>query len=107
MLLTTMGTEFWPSTVEGRLLCFLLALYGFGMFGYITASFASFFVERDAASPEGSTAGSSEIAALRGEIAALRATILGTPAEAAAALGSPLPVASPAMGKGDAGASGR
>jgi voltage-gated potassium channel len=66
------------------------------MFGYITASFASFFVERDAASPEGSTAGSSEIAALRGEIATLRAAILGAPPEATSGVGSPLPVPSKA-----------
>jgi voltage-gated potassium channel len=48
MLLTTMGSAFWPVTPEGRILCFLLSLYGFGVFGYITASFASFFVGRDA-----------------------------------------------------------
>lgn len=47
MLLTTMGSEFWPRTAEGRILCFLLSLYGFGVFGYITASFASFFLGRD------------------------------------------------------------
>lgn len=47
MLLTTMGSAFWPATTEGRILCFLLSLYGFGVFGYITASFASFFVGRD------------------------------------------------------------
>jgi voltage-gated potassium channel len=48
MLLTTMGSAFWPATTEGRILCFLLSLYGFGVFGYITASFATFFLGRDA-----------------------------------------------------------
>lgn len=72
MLLATMGSEFWPKTPEGRILCFLLAVYGFAVFGYITASFASFFVGRDAASEEGEVAGTKEIAALRAEIAALR-----------------------------------
>jgi len=48
MLLTTMGSEFWPRTPEGRVLCLLLALYAFAVFGYITAAFASFFVGRDA-----------------------------------------------------------
>lgn len=48
MLLVTMGSEFWPRTAEGRILCFLIALYGFSVFGYVTASFASFFVGRDA-----------------------------------------------------------
>lgn len=48
MLLVTMGSDFWPRTPEGRILCFLLALYGFAVFGYLTASFASFFVGQDA-----------------------------------------------------------
>mgnify|MGYP002716527153 CR=1 FL=1 len=72
MLLATMGSEFWPRTAEGRVLCFLLALYGFAVFGYITASFASFFVGRDAADTEAEVAGARDIAALREEVAALR-----------------------------------
>ncbi len=72
MLLTSMGSEFWPRTPEGRLLCLLLAIYGFAVFGYITASFASFFVGRDAGSPEAEIVGAGDIAALREEIAALR-----------------------------------
>ena len=75
MLLTTMGSQYWPQTAEGRLLCLLLSLYGFAVFGYITASFASFFVGRDAASEEADVAGSRDIAALRDEIAALRAEL--------------------------------
>lgn len=47
MLLTTLGSAFWPVTNEGRILCFLLSLYGLAVFGYLTASFASFFVGRD------------------------------------------------------------
>ena len=75
MLLTSIGSDFWPRTLEGRVLAFLIAVYGFAVFGYITASFASFFVERDAASPRASTAGGADIAALRSEIAALRAAL--------------------------------
>jgi voltage-gated potassium channel len=75
MLLATMGSEFWPKTPEGRILCFLLALYGFAVFGYITASFASFFVGRDAASEQGEVAGTAEFVALRAEIVALRQDI--------------------------------
>ena len=41
------GSEYWPKTVEGRILGWLLAVYAFAVFGYITASFASFFVGRD------------------------------------------------------------
>ena len=75
MLLATMGSEFWPRTAEGRVLCFLLALHGFAVFGYITASFAGFFVGRDAADAEAEVAGARDIAALREEIAALRAEL--------------------------------
>lgn len=72
MLLTTMGSQFWPQSPEGRLLCLLLSVYGFAVFGYITASFASFFIGQEAKSDESEVAGSSEIAALRAEIQALR-----------------------------------
>jgi voltage-gated potassium channel len=47
MLLTTMGSEYWPQTGEGRLLCLLLALYAFAIFGYVTAAIAAYFVGRD------------------------------------------------------------
>jgi voltage-gated potassium channel len=53
MLLTTMGSAYWPVTAEGRVLCLLLAVYAFAVFGYITAAFASFFVGRDAEEREG------------------------------------------------------
>lgn len=48
MIMTTMGTDYWPKTAEGRALCLLLALYAFGVFGYVTASLASFFIGQDA-----------------------------------------------------------
>ncbi|HEU4508430.1 MAG TPA: ion transporter, partial [Pyrinomonadaceae bacterium] len=38
MLLTSIGSDYWPQTAEGRVLCFLLSLYGFGVFGYVTAA---------------------------------------------------------------------
>lgn len=50
MLLTTMGSEYWPRTTEGRVLCLLLALYAFAVFGYVTAAIAAYFVGRDAVS---------------------------------------------------------
>jgi voltage-gated potassium channel len=77
MLLTTMGSEFWPRTLEGRVLCFLLSLYGFAVFGYITASFASFFVGQEAKAKESDVAGAGDILALRDEIMRLRAEIRG------------------------------
>ncbi len=47
MLLTTMGSEYWPRTPEGRLLCLLLALYAFAVFGYVTAAIAAYFIGQD------------------------------------------------------------
>jgi voltage-gated potassium channel len=48
MLLTTMGSEHWPRSSEGRLVCLLLSVYAFAAFGYITATLASYFVGSDA-----------------------------------------------------------
>lgn len=72
MLLTSLGSEYWPQTAEGRVLCFLLALYGFAVFGYVTATIATFFVGRDAESEDAELAGAKSIELLRAEIAALR-----------------------------------
>ncbi len=75
MLLTSMGSEYWPRSAEGRVLCFLLSLYGFAVFGYVTATLATFFIGRDAEHEEAELAGAKSIEALRTEIAALRAEI--------------------------------
>lgn len=72
MLLTTIGSQFWPVTMEGRVLALLLSLYGLGVLGYLTATIASFFIGRDAEESSGPVAGAAELAALREEIAALR-----------------------------------
>ncbi len=48
MILTTMGSDYFPKSSEGRILCLLLAVYGFAVFGYVTAAVATFFVGQDA-----------------------------------------------------------
>lgn len=75
MIVTTMGSEYWPQTPEGRILCFILALYAFAVFGYVTASLATFFIGRDAEDDSAEVAGAKSIEALHEEIAALRAEI--------------------------------
>jgi len=75
MMITTIGTEYFPKTAEGRVLCFILALYGFAVFGYVTATLATFFVGRDAENKESEIVGAEDINALRGEIALLREEI--------------------------------
>jgi voltage-gated potassium channel len=77
MIMTTMGSEYWPQTPEGRVLCFFLALYSFAMFGYVTATLATFFIGRDAENSEAELAGARSVDMLRVEIAALRDEIRG------------------------------
>lgn len=72
MIMTTMGSQYWPQTVEGRVLCVFLALYAFAVFGYVTATLATYFVGRDAESAEAEVAGSAQLITLREEIRALR-----------------------------------
>lgn len=75
MIMATMGSEYWPQTAEGRVLCVFLALYAFGVFGYVTAALATFFVGRDADSNDAEVAGSRQLAAIRDEVSALRVEI--------------------------------
>ena len=77
MIVTTLGSAYWPRTVEGRFLALLLSLFAIGVFGYITATLASFFVDRDAASPGSDVAGARELKAIRAEIEKLRVAIEG------------------------------
>ncbi|GAA4359428.1 hypothetical protein GCM10023185_26030 [Hymenobacter saemangeumensis] len=79
MLLTTMGSAYWPVTSEGRALCILLALYGFTVFGYFTATLATFFMGRDAENPEAEVAGAAAVAALHEEVRQLRADLRSAP----------------------------
>ena len=57
------------------MLCVCLALYAFAVFGYVTATLATFFVGRDAENSEAELAGAKELAALREELLALREDI--------------------------------
>ncbi len=78
MLITSIGSEYWPQTTEGRILTFLLSLYGLAVLGYITATLASFFVGRDAEGKNGPVAGAGDIAALYAEIRSLRSDLQRT-----------------------------
>jgi voltage-gated potassium channel len=65
MLLTTIGSEYWPRTAEGRILSWLLSLYAFAVFGYITAALAAHFVGTD---PQGGRAPAARMAAELGAL---------------------------------------
>jgi voltage-gated potassium channel len=75
MIMTTMGSEYWPRTPEGRALCLFLAIYAFAVFGYVTGTIATYFIGRDAADENTDVAGQKNIDALAREIAALREEI--------------------------------
>lgn len=68
-LVTTMNGELYVVSTEARIVALLQRLYALSVFGYITASFASFLIgtnhERTGPSPE-------DIAGLRREVQALR-----------------------------------
>lgn len=75
MIMTTMGSAYWPQSPEGRMLCVLLALYAFAVFGYVTATLATYFVGRDAEADDAEVAGARAVAELKAEIVALRAEV--------------------------------
>jgi len=72
MIMTTMGSQYWPQTPEGRVLCVILSLYALGVFGYVTAALATFFVGHDADSDDAELAGAKQLTLLRDEVVALR-----------------------------------
>lgn len=51
---TTVGTELYPVTGEGRFMATLLMIYGVSIFGYIAGVLASYFVRADRSRPRGS-----------------------------------------------------
>ncbi len=77
MLLTSIGSDYFPQSAEGRVLCFIIALYGFGVFGYVTATLATFFVGRDAEAKDSEIVGAEDVRALKYEIGSLREEIRG------------------------------
>lgn len=91
MIMTTLGSDYWPQTAEGQMLTLLLSLYAFAVFGYVTASLASFFIgagseTAGSSSPPGlpgedAASLKAELAALRREIALLRRELPARPRE--------------------------
>lgn len=75
MRVITAGSDFWPITPEGRGLAFILALFGYAIFGYVTATLATFFIGRDAEEEKTPVAGANDIAELKKMISALSGKI--------------------------------
>jgi voltage-gated potassium channel len=77
MLMTTSGSDYWPQSAEGRVLCFLLALYAFTIFGYVTATLATLLIGQHKPEPGMARLDDPGLTALREEIAALRRELRG------------------------------
>jgi len=75
MRVITAGNEYWPVTPEGRGLAFMLALFGYTIFGYVTATLATYFIGRDAEEKDAPVAGSADVNALRQQVATLTQAI--------------------------------
>ena len=75
MMITTVGSDYFPHTAEGRTLSLLLAVFAFSVWGYVTATLATFFVGRDAERPDGELPSQEAIESLRAEVTALRADL--------------------------------
>lgn len=65
MRVITAGSDFWPTTPEGRGLAFILSLFGYAIFGYVTATLATFFIGRDAEEDDAPVAGAKDVAELK------------------------------------------
>lgn len=50
-IVTTVGNELYPVTIEGRVLSTIMMIYGMGIFGYIAATIASYFIHIDNPQP--------------------------------------------------------
>jgi voltage-gated potassium channel len=75
MRVITAGSDYWPATPEGRGLAFLLSLFGYAIFGYVTATLATFFIGRDAEEKDAPIVGVKDINQLRNDIAELTSVI--------------------------------
>jgi voltage-gated potassium channel len=75
MIMTGMGTDYWPRTTEGRALALLLSIYAFSVFGYFTGVIATYFISRDAEESDSEVLGKKDLEKLHSELAALREEI--------------------------------
>ena len=75
MRVITAGSEAWPLTSEGRALAFVLAVFGYAVFGYVTATLATFFIGRDAEEKDAPVAGTADVEELKKMIEALTQSV--------------------------------
>lgn len=77
MQMTTIGSGYSPVTAQGQVVALAISIYACGVFGYLTASLATFFIGQDSldsgrAAPAPGAIDHSALTQLKAEIAALR-----------------------------------
>ncbi|MBA2468056.1 MAG: hypothetical protein H0V37_01475, partial [Chloroflexia bacterium] len=80
-MVTTINNELYAVSTEARVLAILMRVFAVSVFGYITASIATYFIGTAQAEPKEGN----DIAALRAEIAALRQELAAARREGGAA----------------------
>jgi voltage-gated potassium channel len=73
MMMTTVASDYFPQTAEGRVLCLFLAATAFTLWGYLTANLATFFIGQAPASHSRST--NQGEAMIQAELQTLRAAL--------------------------------
>jgi voltage-gated potassium channel len=72
MQMTNIGSTYSIKTTGGRIICLGISIYAAGMFGYLTALFATFLIDRDAKDPRSEIASQKSIQEIQEEIIQLR-----------------------------------
>jgi voltage-gated potassium channel len=72
MQMTNIGTSYTIRTVGGRIICLGISVYAAVMFGYLTALFATFLIDREAKEPKSENANQKSVQEIHGEVIQLR-----------------------------------
>ena len=72
MQMTNIGTAYSMKTTGGRIICLAISVYAAGMFGYLTAVFATFLIDRDVKEPKPEVARQKSVQELQAEVVQLR-----------------------------------
>jgi len=72
MQMTNIGSTYSIKTTGGRIICLGISIYAAGMFGYLTALFATFLIDREAKDPKPEIARQKSVQEIHEEIIQLR-----------------------------------
>lgn len=75
MQMTNIGSAYSLKTTGGRIFCLGISVYAAAMFGYLTALFATFLIDREARDPKSEVASQKTILEVKDEIIQLRRLI--------------------------------